>query len=452
MFEQYKQAKDYLNSFQNYELVSYFPYQNSIKLERMYLLLQHLKIPYQALRAIHIAGTKGKGSTAHFLVSLLATSGFKVGLFSSPHFFDFRERIQIIKNSKSKVKNSLITKNDLIEIVEEFRIHLEDLKIPQELGPITFFEIITAVAFSYFLRKGVDLIVLETGLGGRLDSTNVISPLISIITHIGYDHTDKLGKKLSEIASEKAGIIKKNVPLVCSSQPLAALKAIKDKAKREAAPFFYFTKNFEVENIRFKKEFTYFNFKFNNFILRDLKIYLKGKHQVENAALALAAIFLLESKGAFSKKINYKSGLETSGLPGRFEVISKLPLIVVDVAHNPSSFLSLGNSLKRYFPRKKIILIFACSQDKDAKRMLKAINYSYLILSSFDNLRSKSPLGLSMITGDKNVCLTKNIAEAMEQAKKKYNNKSIIVVSGSFFLVSEAKKLLQSRNKRLRRL
>ncbi|MCK4912722.1 MAG: bifunctional folylpolyglutamate synthase/dihydrofolate synthase [Candidatus Omnitrophica bacterium] len=442
MIDKYRKAKDYLDSFLNYELVSHFPYQHVIKLERMYLLLQHLKIPYQNLRVIHIAGTKGKGSTAHFLVSLLAASGFKTGLFTSPHFFDFRERIKIVKNSKSKVQSNLISKSDFIKIVERFQSDLKNLKISQELGQVTFFEIITAVAFKYFIEERVDFVVLETGLGGRLDSTNVVNPLISIITHIGYDHTDKLGKKLSEIANEKAGIIKKNIPLVSSSQRTAALRVIKNKSRAANAPLFLLKRDFEIKNIRFKQEYTLFNFKFNDFILRDLKINLKGEHPVENASLALATLFLLERKGLINKKIEYSRGLRVLDLPGRFEVVSKSPLIVLDIAHNLSSFTVLGNSLKRYFPRRKIILIFACAQDKDAKKMIKKIDYSYLILTGFSSPRSRNPEEIRRIIKDKNVCLTKNIAEALREAKNKYQDKGVIVISGSLFLVSEAKKLL----------
>ena len=442
MIDKYKQAKDYLGSFCNYEKISHFSYKRSFKLERMHILLKHLKITYQDLKAIHIAGTKGKGSTAHFLAYLLAASGFKTGLFTSPHLFDFRERIQIVRSSEFGVRSSLISKKDVVKIVEKFRLGLKNLKIPQKLGQVTFFEVLTAIAFKYFLQKGVDFVILESGLGGRLDSTNVVNPLVGIITHIGYDHTDKLGKKLAEIANEKAGIIKKNTPLICSLQRPSSLKVIKDKCKSMSAPLFLFERDFKVQNIRFKQEHTLFNFGFNGFTLKDLKIHLKGKYQVENASLALAALFLLEKKGIVKKRIDYKGGLKAVGLPGRFEVVSKSPLIVIDVAHNTSSFSALGDSLKRYFPQKKIILIFACSQDKDAKKMLKKIDYSYLVLTRFNNSRSQDPLELKRIVKGKSVCLAKDIGEALKQAKEKYKNKWIIVISGSLFLVSEAKKLL----------
>ncbi len=458
----YKQAKDYLDSFLNYEKISYFSYKRSFKLERMHILLKHLKIPYQALKVIHIAGTNGKGSTAHFLAYLLAASHFKVGLFTSPHFFDFRERIQIVRKAEDRrqrtegrkqkaesgVWSSLISKKDVIKIVEEFRLGLKNLKIPQKLGQVTFFEVFTAVAFKYFSQKDIDFVILESGLGGRLDSTNVVNPLVSIITHIGYDHTDKLGKRLAEIAGEKAGIIKRNTPLICSSQRLVSLKVIKNKCKARSAPLFLLERDFKTQSIRLKQEHTLFNFRFDGFTLKDLKIHLKGKYQVENASLALAALSLLEKEGTIRKRVDYKGGLKASGLSGRFEVVSKSPRTIVDIAHNASSFSALGNSLKRYFPRKKIILIFACSQDKDAKKMLKEIGYSYLILTRFNNPRSQDPLELKRIVRGENVCLAKGIGEALKEAKEKYKDKWVIIISGSLFLVSEAKKLLQLQGKR----
>jgi len=467
MIDKYQKAKGYLDSFLDYEKISYFPYKRSFNLERMRILLKHLKIPCQELKVIHIAGTKGKGSTAYFLAYLLAASGFKAGLFTSPHLFDFRERIQIVENLEPKAQSGLISKKDLCKIVEEFRFGLRNLKPPaQNLGQVTFFELLTAVAFKYFLQKRMDFVILESGLGGRLDSTNVVNPLVSIITHIGYDHTDKLGKKLAEIANEKAGIIKRNIPVICSVQRPSCLEVIKDKCRSKSARLFLLGRDFKTENIRFKQEHTFFNFRFNGFTplevsglkgkrtklltgfaLGDLKINLKGERQVENASLALAAVSLLETKGIVRKRIDYKGGLKASRIPGRFEVVNKSPLTIVDIAHNVSSFKALRNSLGRYFPQKKIILIFACSQDKDAKNMLKQIDYFYLILTGFNNPRAQDPLKLLRMVSPKRVCLARDIGEALKEAKKKYKDNSAIVISGSLFLVSEAAELLQLQGK-----
>lgn len=450
MINEYRQAENYLNSFLNYEKESFFPYKRFLKLERMHLLLKQLQISYQNLKVIHIAGTKGKGSTANFCAYLFAASGFKAGLFTSPHFFDFRERIQIVRGLKLGIESSLISKKDLAEIIEKFKPRLEKLKFPKKLGRITFFEFSTAISLEYFLRKKVDFVILESGMGGRLDSTNVVNPLACIITHIGYDHTDKLGKKLAEIAGEKAGIIKKNIPLVCAPQRPASLRAIKSKCRMRDALLLLWGRDFEVKNLRIKRNHTFFDFRFDDLTLCGLKIYLKGRHQVENASLALAAISLLGKKGAITGRIDYRGGLKRCFLPGRFEVVNKSPLIIVDIAHNVSSFLALRDNLKTYFPNKKIILIFSCAKDKDAGKMLKTIDYSYLILTSFNNPRSQSSLELKKIVKEKNIYLTININSALKQAREIYKKNRVIVVSGSLFLVSEAKRALQSKSGKIK--
>lgn len=445
MINKYKQANSYLNSFLNYEKKSFFPYKRSLNLERMYLLLKQLRVPYQRLKVIHIAGTKGKGSTAHFCAYLLAASGLKAGVFTSPHFFDFRERIKIVKKKQTgEIVENLISKADLVKIVEGLKRKTIELKLPENLGQVTFFEFFTALGFKYFLQKKVDFVILESGLGGRLDSTNVINPLVCIITHIGYDHMDKLGKKLSEITSEKAGIIKEGVPLICSSQRPESLRVIKNKCKSKDAMALFLNRDFKIKNLRVKRKYINFDFDSDNFSVKALEISLKGKCQAENASLAVAAVSLLEKRGIISKKINYKSGLKHCFLPGRFEIINKVPLTIVDIAHNVSSFSVLKESLKIYFPNKEIILIFSCSRDKDAGRMLKAIDYSWLILTSFNNPRSFSVLELKRIINEKSAYLADNVKEALRLAKDIYRKDCLIVVSGSIFLVSEAKRILQS--------
>jgi dihydrofolate synthase/folylpolyglutamate synthase len=438
----YRRAKEYLESFLNYEKVPYFSYRHSLKLKRVYLLLKHLRIPYQNLKVIHIAGTKGKGSAANFCAYLLAASGFTTGLFTSPHLFDFRERIKIVKkNSRfGSIREGLISRPSFVRIVEQFKTDLAGLKIPRALGRITFFEFSTAVAFKYFLQKKLDFVVLESGLGGRLDSTNVTRSLASIITHIGYDHTDKLGRKLADIAAEKAGIIKKGTPLICAPQRPAALKAIRSKCRAKRALLVLAGRDFRAKNLRFGKKYTRFDFESGNLVLKNLKIQLKGKSQVENATLALAAVSLLAGSGVIKDKIEYKQGLSGCTLAGRFEAVSSTPLIILDIAHNPSSFLALDDNLKRYYPRRKVILIFACSQDKDAKRMLESISYSYLILTGFNNPRSQDPLVLRRVVKGKNICLAADVREALRIAKGIYGKGWVIVISGSLFLVSEAKK------------
>jgi dihydrofolate synthase / folylpolyglutamate synthase len=428
----YSQAVEYLNSFINYEKNSFFPYKGSLKLARVFDLFKALEIPYQKLKCIHIAGTKGKGSTAQFCADILAASGYKVGLYTSPHFFDFRERIKIVKSLRSKVREVIILEKDVLSITEDMKPVLEKIRKDKKLGGISFFEAYTALAFKYFLDQKCDYVVLETGLGGRLDATNIVKPLVSVITHIGYDHMDKLGDTLVKIAAEKAGIIKKNVPVVCAPQAKEVLEVIKQKADKLNAPVFLVGKDIKINNLKIKSEFSSFDLISKKLSLINLKIRLKGAAQIENAACAIAAVALID------KKAKFKQGLALASLSGRFEIIKQKPLTVVDVAHNSSSFAAVLDNMRRYFPGKKITLIFGCSQDKDAAGMLKIFPYHRLILCGFDNSRAANMVDMKNKLGLTEARLAFDISRAYEIAKEGYDKNSVILIAGSFFLVTEA--------------
>lgn len=439
----YSKTKKYLDSFVNYENAINYVYKRSLKLRRVRYLLKVLDVSYKRLKVIHVAGTKGKGSVATFIAYILGASGFKVGLYTSPHFKDFRERINILKPTKEGVRNCLIPIKDVIRIVEEFKPILKKLRLTKDLGKLTFFEVYTALAFKYFLENNLDFVVLEVGLGGRLDATNVINPLLSIITNIGYDHTNKLGRRLGDIAYEKSGIIKSNVPVVIGRQRRTALETILKKCHSMGSDTFILDYDFNFNSAIFKENVTRFNFRFGDYVLNDIRISLKGMHQVENASLAIASLKILVDKGIIKKSLDFKKGFKENVLEGRFEIVRRKPLIVSDVAHNVSSFRSLAQTLKKYFPHKKIIIIFAASKDKDVKGMLRCISYDKIIITSFNNRRSLSPAEIKKKCGLKQAILATNIEESLKIAYKYYNRKYLIVVSGSFFLVAEAKVLLR---------
>ena len=445
MFKNYKQGKAYLDSFINYENKSTIPYKESLKLERVHLLLERLNIPYGKLKVIHIAGTKGKGSTAGFCAYALGSLGYSVGVYTSPHVFDFRERISIICRQKNGIESCLIKENEFLNILGEFKDKLDKFLSSNKENQPTFFEIFTAIAFKYFINKGTDYVVLETGLGGRLDSTNVVFPLVSIITHISYDHVKELGSKLENIAYEKAGIIKKGIPLICSSQRPSVLKVIKRKCRIEKANVFQIKKDDNIINLRVKKNMTFFDFKFLTFRFNNLKIRLKGEYQAENAACALAAVTLLEQKKIDLFKAALKRGISEFIIPGRFDIISNNPKIVIDIAHNELSFKVLRRNLELYFPFKKIILIFACSKNKDAKNMLNKIDRSDIILTKFNNSRAVDPIEIHKVCQLKNAIITRDIKEALIKAEEIYKKDSVIVISGSVFLVSDAFKEVRKR-------
>ena len=444
----FRKAREYLNSFINYENRNNYRYRRNFKLKRARHLMNTLGVSYKSLKVIHIAGTKGKGSTATFVSYMLAASGFKTGLYTSPHFADFRERVKIVSSHGENVKEDIIPKKDVVAIINDFRPYLERTRFDSELGRFTFFEIYTALALKFFLEKKVDYAVLEVGLGGRLDATNIVHPVVSIITHIGYDHTQKLGEKLREIAREKAGIIKRSIPVVISSQRKSALCVIQRKARLMKAKSFLLGRDFYFYNVSLASKTT-FNFRFKDFKLR-ARIPLRGMCQVENASLAIAAVHLLEEKHA-TKEINYERGLKEVYLEGRFETVSREPLIILDIAHNVSSFCALNQNIRDYFPKKKIILIFGASKDKNVKQMLSVINYDRMIIASFGNPRAMDPRKIKEFC-NKEAVIEPSIEKAFKKALLYYNKGCLILVSGSFFLVAEAKeaiKRLHHVNKRL---
>ncbi|MFA5271046.1 MAG: folylpolyglutamate synthase/dihydrofolate synthase family protein [Candidatus Omnitrophota bacterium] len=441
-------ATTYLDSFVNYERKVDFPYAKTLKLGRVIRLFETLKIDFNKLKSIHIAGTKGKGSTATFCAYLLASGGYKVGLYTSPHFFDFRERIRILKETRNqstetRINSNLIPKDDVASILREMQPQLEKLRFSEKLGKLSFFEVYTALAFKYFLKENLDFVVLETGLGGRLDATNVVNPLVSIITHIGYDHTDKLGNTLREIAGEKAGIIKPRTDVISAAQGRLVLRVFSKNCRKLKSKLFVFGRDFKVVRSNLCEDSSNFDFSFGGNELKELKVFLKGRCQLENVSLAIAAMLLLKEKGVLSQNINFKEAICNSFIEGRFETLKSNPLIVCDVAHNPSSFRALRDNLKIYYPSKKIILIFAASGDKDVRNMLKEIKFEHIVLTRFNNPRARNPLEIQRICKLKKAFIAKDISMAMEKAKNLYDSNSLILISGSLFLVGEAKGLLQ---------
>lgn len=444
MITTYKQAQRYLDSFINYEKIPSFSYNRALKPERMKSLIAQLGFEPRNLKVLHIAGTKGKGSTAWLSAWMLASCGFRVGLYTSPHLYDFRERIQILaKNHNAKITNTFIAREDVTGLTDYIQSRLGSRLCSPQLERLSFFEIYTAIALQYFLQQQVDFAVIETGLGGKLDATNVLTPLVSIITHIGYDHMNILGNKLSDIAAEKAGIIKRNTPLICACQRPSVLEVIQRHCLRNKSELFLYGRDYKTSNIRLFNERTLFDYAFRDYHWHNIAISLRGMCQVENAAVALTALCVLKIKKVIGDISNAHQTLAALNIEGRFETANRNPLIVVDVAHNISSFMALRENLKHYYPSKKIIFIFSCSRDKDARKMLKAIDSEHLILTRFSNPRSSDPWQLRRMTNHKSVFVTATVEAAVAQALRLYHSQALILVSGSLFLVSDVKKLLQ---------
>jgi dihydrofolate synthase/folylpolyglutamate synthase len=358
--DDYSEALNYLYSFVDFSLqkaVTYSP--ERFKLERMYALVKSLGNPQNSYPIIHVAGTKGKGSVSVLCANALREAGYKVGLYTSPHLDDYAERIQI--------NGEFIPHGDLAKLVDEIKPHVA--AIPE----LTTFEITTALAFMHFAMEKVTAAVIEVGLGGRLDATNVVEPVVSVITSISYDHTLLLGDTLTEIAGEKSGIIKPGIPVVTSPQQEEARLVIERIAKERTSPLFQVGRDILYEEIEHSIEEQSFNLWFPEGGKESkitLSIPLLGSHQVVNAATAYAALDIFRKKGYNINENAIKRGFANVFWPGRFEITLQSPPVILDCAHNRDSALKLRITLEEYFPGKKLLLIFGASEDKDIKGML----------------------------------------------------------------------------------
>lgn len=431
----YPEALSYLNSFINYEKQSSYDYNKSFKLDKMRYLASLLGDPQKGIRSVHVAGTKGKGSTSAIIHSILKEAGFNVGLYTSPHLVSFRERIRI--------NDCLISEEDISSRIEKVKGAIEKMGNDKP----SFFEIYTALAFLYFKEKRVDFAVYEVGLGGRLDATNIIEPLVSAITPISYEHTDKLGNTLREIASEKGGIIKNNSICVVAPQEKEALTTLADICKAKEAKMITVGKDILFEELEANSERELFNVFgiFSEYPLLETR--LLGSHQVINSATAIGAIEALRFHNIMIPFEAIREGVKNVRWQGRLEVIAKWPLVVLDGAQNRASALSLTAAIKRQFRYKNLILILGASKDKDIKGMLGEllpIADSIVLTKSKIVERACEPAKMRELAGSKNkdVSLTSNVREALDKASSLAYPEDLILITGSLFVVGEARDIL----------
>jgi dihydrofolate synthase/folylpolyglutamate synthase len=386
-------------------------------------LLLSLGNPQDSYKTILIAGTNGKGSTAAMTSSILCSAGYKVGLYTSPHLVDVRERI-VVSGKKIALKEF----NRTIACVKS--------KMKQ---PVTYFEFLTAVAFVYFQNRKVDIAVLEVGLGGRLDATNVCQPLASIITNIAFDHTAYLGNTLESITREKAGIIKKNGICITAARQKKVLDILENVCLRRRAKLYCLGRDIKIK----KKEDGLFTYRglFHN--IKNLTISLRGEHQLSNAAAALAAIELCANKGFHVDDTAIYSGLKNTHWEARMEMLQDQPLFLLDGAHNPAGIGALCRSLKKDFSRRRLILIFGALADKDYRRMLQKIVplTSIIILTQIKTVRAL-PVNDMMETVKKmgyTAIITKDVNQAIKKALALAKKQNLICATGSFYLAGEVK-------------
>jgi len=410
-------------------------------LERMNVLLEKLGNPHENLKVIHVAGTNGKGSICRYIYEVLQTAGYHCGLFTSPYLEVFNERIEY--------DGSYITDEELQQCSEIVLAKTEEM-VGEGCDSPTEFEVITAIAFLYFQRKKTDYVVLEVGLGGRGDSTNVVKePLVSVIASISLDHTDRLGETIAQIAGEKAGIIKAGCPVVTSTERPEAMEVFREKCAEMSAPLYDSMENpYEIleenlETTRFTVDILQETF--------EMEISMLGKHQVQNAAAALTALVLLNRQHKISvSRQDLETGMKRAKQIGRFEVMRTDPYVIIDGAHNPDGSKVLKEAVKRRFAGKRILLATGILADKEVSRVLD--NFleitSDFVATEPDNPR-KLPAGeLARQITEKGgrVVVKEKPADAVEYIKEKYGEYDLILFTGSLYLIGTIRGMLNEKD------
>ncbi len=446
----YTTALRWLHEHSNYERMRIVPYNSrTFSLDRMRKLLSLLGNPHQQIKFVHVAGSKGKGSTCAMVSSMLKASGYTVGLYSSPHLVDLRERITI--------DGQMISHSDATEI---FKLIAAGEKSMDGNRP-TFFEVMTAVALRYFADQAVDIAVIETGLGGRLDATNVITPLVCGMARISIDHTNVLGTDLEAIAAEKAGIFKKNVPSVSIEQDPSVVKCFEDAAQKIGASLEYTGRDidfsYRFEASRDLGPHTRVCLTTPTSRWEHLPVPLRGEHQAYNCGLALAILDKLKGCGFVIPDEKVTSGLAATTLAGRMERVWDQPHVLIDGAHNAASIQCLIKALGAYIAYDSLVLIFGCGQDKDIQGMLKQVALGadkVIFTRAKGNPRAMEPSDLVARFGELSGKMTQaaaNLDEALQLAGRAVSREDLIVVAGSFYLAGEAKKLFADRAGKQRR-
>lgn len=386
-------------------------------------LLRAFGDPHQGQAYIHIGGTNGKGSVGAMLESVLAASGLKVGFYSSPHLASFTERLRV--NGEKILREKVAT------------LTAELMNVVDSAYPPTFFEITTAMALLYFAREKTDIAVMEVGMGGRLDATNVITPLVSVITNISLEHQAFLGRRLADIAGEKAGIIKPGVDLVTGATQPPVLKVIGGTCEAKKAPFWRVGKNF-----RYRSRESGFDYYGLSRRFTKVELGLRGRFQYRNAALALGTLELLERKGYRFSSEEIRMGLRENRWPGRLHVISERPLIVLDGAHNPEASRKLAESVRAEFRYKRLIVVLGVMADKDIRGIVEGIvpHADVVIFTRPAYYRSAMPENIRKETADilKQGEILSSIPQALDRARKIADAEDMILVCGSLFTVGEA--------------
>ena len=452
--QEYERATEYLYRRINYERASDVTYgARHFKLARMHELLAHVGDPQRALAIVHVAGTKGKGSTSAMIAAVLTAAGYRTGLFTSPHLASLEERIAIDGQS--------CTAHELVSLVHELQPIVERMdqvamQMGEESGP-TYFELTTVMALLHFVRQRVQVAVLEVGMGGRLDSTNVCEPEIAVITSISFDHMRQLGNTLAAIAFEKAGIIKPGVPVVSGVLQDEPRQVITDIAAERGSPLQQMGRDFD---------FAYFPPACSDAAhglgkidfwsaagdwprLDDLQIGLIGRHQGANAAVAIATLDQLHKRGWNIGERHIRQGLLNTRSAARIEVVGRNPTVIIDAAHNEASVVALLATLSESFAReRRRILIFATTQDKAVREMLEHLlpSFDQVWFTRYRNnprgVPTEELLSLATELGAQHCRSVPHPADAWDAATARARPDDLICVTGSFFIAAEVRELI----------
>jgi len=444
-FKSYDGAIKYLLGKTDYEKQRHLRYNvDTFNLNRMEKLLSLVGNPHKKIATAHIAGTKGKGSTATMLAKMLEANGYKVGLYTSPHVVHLHERIAV--NSK------MINKSEMHGLLNRIYAPVEKMS-KTDAGAPTFFEIMTALAFMHFADVKADISVIETGLGGRLDSTNVIRPEVIGITSLSIDHQHQLGETIDKIAWEKAGVFKGGVPIVTVQQEPKAMRVLKSQASAIKAPMsttgqdIDFSYRFETSREHGPHTRVCLTTPTSKF--EHLRVPLHGKHQAINCGLALAMLDKLKAIGYKIDEEKATRGLDSVSLTGRMEMICDDPRIMVDAAHNAASIRALIHATGQNIPYDSMVVIFGCNEGKDVEGMLRELQYGAdkVIFTRSNSARAKSPVELADMYTE--ICgkmcqAAMSLGEALRLAGSAVGKEDLICITGSFYLIGQAKMRMQA--------
>ncbi len=397
-----------------------------LSLDRMAGLLKHLGNPQQQFRSVLVAGTNGKGSTCAMLEAILRHAGYQTGLFTSPHLVDVCERIQIVRRP--------ISEKSFLHYIDENREVLEGLQC-------TYFEALAGIAFQYFADSRVDIAIVEVGLGGRFDATNLLQPELAVITEIDLDHVEHLGPDLASIAREKAGIVKPGAICLIQSEKPEVVRVMQDVSNAVSAELIRLEQIARYQNVQLQESFSRFDLRVSDQAFPGLEVALPGRTQISNCALAVAAAYLLRSRGIHVPQEAYYQGLRKVKWPGRLQRVASNPLVVVDVAHNAAAFNQLAEEIPSLFRFQKAIVICGLLRDKDMKQIAASIamfaDIVYLVRPRTERALPPALLAEEVSHKVEVVRVFESVEQAFVEARRQAEADDLICVTGSHYVVGE---------------